>query len=60
VVGSGAVYHTTRDNRVGTVPSHRSKGYTCSRILAGIIDKSFMWASLICFLHALNVFLFGG
>jgi hypothetical protein len=26
----------------------------------GIIDKSFMRASPICFLHALNVFLFDG
>jgi hypothetical protein len=25
-----------------------------------LIDKSFMRASLICFLHAFNVFLFGG
>jgi hypothetical protein len=27
VEGSGAVYDTTRDSRVGTVPSHCSKGY---------------------------------
>jgi hypothetical protein len=32
VVGSGAVYHATRDSRVGTVPSHYSKGYPCFRV----------------------------
>jgi hypothetical protein len=32
VVGSGAIYHTTRDSRVGTVPSHCSKGYPCFRV----------------------------
>jgi hypothetical protein len=33
VEGSGAVHHATRDSRVGTVPSHYSKGYPCSRVL---------------------------
>jgi hypothetical protein len=32
VVGSGAVYHATRDSRMGTVPSHCSKGYPCFRV----------------------------
>jgi hypothetical protein len=32
VVGWGAVYHVTRDSRVGTVPSHCSKGYPCFRV----------------------------
>jgi hypothetical protein len=32
VVGSGVVYHATRDSRVGTVPSHCSKGYPCFRV----------------------------
>jgi hypothetical protein len=32
VVGLGAVYHATRDSRVGTVPSHCSKGYPCFRV----------------------------
>jgi hypothetical protein len=33
VVGSGAVHHATRDSHAGTVPSHCSKGYPCSRVL---------------------------
>jgi hypothetical protein len=33
VVGSGAVLHVTRDSYAGTVPSHCSKGYPCSRVL---------------------------
>jgi hypothetical protein len=32
VVGSGAVYHATRDSLMGTVPSYYSKGYPCFRI----------------------------
>jgi hypothetical protein len=32
VVGLGAVYHATRDSRMGTVPSHCSKGYPCFRV----------------------------
>jgi hypothetical protein len=32
VVGSGAVYHAARDSRVGTVPSHCSKGYPYFRV----------------------------
>jgi hypothetical protein len=32
VVGSGAVYHATRDSHMGTVPSHCSKGYPCFRV----------------------------
>jgi hypothetical protein len=32
VVGSGAVCHATRDNRVDTVPSYCSKGYPCFRV----------------------------
>jgi hypothetical protein len=32
VVGSGAVCHTTRDSRVGTVSSYCSKGYPCFRV----------------------------
>jgi hypothetical protein len=32
VVGSGAVYHATSDSGAGTVPSHCSKGYPCSRV----------------------------
>jgi hypothetical protein len=32
VVGSGVVYHTTRDSRVGTMPSHCSKGYPFFRV----------------------------
>jgi hypothetical protein len=32
VVGSGAVYHTTRGSRMGTAPSHCSKGYPCLRV----------------------------
>jgi hypothetical protein len=30
--GSGAVYHATRDSRMGTVPSHYSKGYPCFKV----------------------------
>jgi hypothetical protein len=33
VVGLGAVHHMTRDSRVGTMSSHCSKGYPCSRVL---------------------------
>jgi hypothetical protein len=33
VVGSGVVYHATRDSRAGTVTSYYSKGYTCFRVL---------------------------
>jgi hypothetical protein len=29
---SDVVYHATRDSRVGTVPSHCSKGYPCFRV----------------------------
>jgi hypothetical protein len=32
VVGSGVVYHAIRDSRVGTVPSHCSKGYPYFRV----------------------------
>jgi hypothetical protein len=32
VVGSGAVYHASRDRRAGTTPSYCSKGYPCSRV----------------------------
>jgi hypothetical protein len=32
VVGLGAVCRATKDSRVGTVPSHCSKGYPCSRV----------------------------
>jgi hypothetical protein len=32
VVGSGAVYHATRDSLVGTMPSYCSKGYPCFRV----------------------------
>jgi hypothetical protein len=32
VVGSGAVYHATRGSRMGTAPSHCSKGYPCFRV----------------------------
>jgi hypothetical protein len=32
VVGSDAIYHVTRDSRMGTVPSHCSKGYPCFRV----------------------------
>jgi hypothetical protein len=32
VVGSGAVYHTTRDSRAGTTSSYCSKGYPCFRV----------------------------
>jgi hypothetical protein len=32
VMGSGTVYHTTRDSRAGTVPSYCSKGYPCFRV----------------------------
>jgi hypothetical protein len=32
VVRSGAVYHATRDSRVGTVSSHCSKGYPYFRV----------------------------
>jgi hypothetical protein len=31
-MGSGAVYHTTRDSRVGIVSSYCSKGYPCFRV----------------------------
>jgi hypothetical protein len=33
VVGSGVVYHETRDSRVGTTSSYCSKGYPYSRVL---------------------------
>jgi hypothetical protein len=33
VVGSGTILHATRDSGAGTVPSHCSKGYPCSRVL---------------------------
>jgi hypothetical protein len=32
VVGSSAVYHATRDSRVGIASSYCSKGYPCFRI----------------------------
>jgi hypothetical protein len=32
VVGSGVIYHATRDSRMGTVPSHCSKGYPYFRV----------------------------
>jgi hypothetical protein len=32
MVGSDAVYHATRGSHMGTVPSHCSKGYPCSRV----------------------------
>jgi hypothetical protein len=32
VVGSGAVYHATRDSRVGIAFSYYSKGYPCFRV----------------------------
>jgi hypothetical protein len=32
VVGSGAVYHATRDSRAGTASSYCSKGYPCFRV----------------------------
>jgi hypothetical protein len=32
VVGSGAVFHATRDSRASTVPSYCSKGYPCFRV----------------------------
>jgi hypothetical protein len=32
VVGWGVVYHATRDSRMGTVPSHYSKGYPYFRV----------------------------
>ena len=32
MMGSGAVYHATRDSRMGTVPSYCSKGYPCFRV----------------------------
>jgi hypothetical protein len=32
VVGSGDVYHVNRDSRMGTMPSHCSKGYHCFRV----------------------------
>jgi hypothetical protein len=32
VVGSGVVYHATRDNRAGTASSYCSKGYPYFRV----------------------------
>jgi hypothetical protein len=32
VVRSGAIYHATRDSRVGTASSYCSKGYPCFRV----------------------------
>jgi hypothetical protein len=32
VVGSGAVYHATRDSRVGIASSYYSKRYPCFRV----------------------------
>jgi hypothetical protein len=32
VVGSGVVYHATRDSRMDTMPSHCSKGYPYFRV----------------------------
>ena len=32
MVGSGVVYHATRGSRMGTAPSHCSKGYPCFRV----------------------------
>jgi hypothetical protein len=32
MVGSGVVYHATRGSRMGTVPSHCSKGYPYFRV----------------------------
>jgi hypothetical protein len=32
VVGSVAVYHVTRDSRVGIASSYCSKGYPCFRV----------------------------
>jgi hypothetical protein len=32
VVGSGAVYHTTRDSRAGITSSYYSKGYPCFKV----------------------------
>jgi hypothetical protein len=33
VEGSGAIHRATRDSRAGTVSSHCSSGYPCSRVL---------------------------
>jgi hypothetical protein len=32
VVGSGVVYHASRDRHMGTVPSYYSIGYPCYRV----------------------------
>jgi hypothetical protein len=32
MVGSGAVFHMTRDSRMDSTPSYCSKGYPCFRI----------------------------
>jgi hypothetical protein len=39
VVGSGAVLHATRASGAGTVPSHCSKGYPCSRVLTNTFQE---------------------
>jgi hypothetical protein len=33
MVRSGTAYRATRDSRAGTMPSYRSKGYPCFRVL---------------------------
>jgi hypothetical protein len=40
VVGSGTVYHVTRDNYVGTASSYCSKEYPCSRVLTKVMFSS--------------------
>jgi hypothetical protein len=39
MVGSSAVYHVTRGSRMGTVPSHCSKGYPCSKVMTRPIKE---------------------
>jgi hypothetical protein len=41
-VGSGVVYHATRDSRMGTVPSHCSKRYPCFRVLTYAESRSYI------------------
>jgi hypothetical protein len=54
VVWSGAVYHATRGSRMGTAPSHCSKGYPCFRVPINMLYPS------LCFLLLLLIGWFEG
>jgi hypothetical protein len=50
VMGSGTVYHATRDSRAGTVPSYWSKGYPCFRVATIFMPR------VSAYVHAMRYF----